>query len=101
MPLHYVRRLTVVSLLVYTNTYGSDMYYNTIPPYSLPILFSLGKLSTSFFGLFCGRYPLVSLVVTIYHWIEKIFSIKTLENLFRLLLSNLVRIKKHVFVHYL
>ena len=28
MPLHYVRRLTVVSLLVYTNTYGSDMYYN-------------------------------------------------------------------------
>ena len=29
MPLHYVRRLTVVSLLVCTNTYGSDMYYNT------------------------------------------------------------------------
>ena len=28
LPLHYVRRLTVVSLLVYTNTYGSDMYYN-------------------------------------------------------------------------
>ena len=28
MPLHYVRKLTVVSLLVYTNTYGSDMYYN-------------------------------------------------------------------------
>ncbi len=29
MPLHYVRRLTVVSLLVCTNTYGSDnMYYN-------------------------------------------------------------------------
>ena len=30
MPLHYVRRLTVVSLLVCTNTYGygklSDMY---------------------------------------------------------------------------
>ncbi len=26
LPLHYVRRLTVVSLLVYTNTYGSDMY---------------------------------------------------------------------------
>ena len=32
MPLHYVRRLTVVSLLVCTNTYGngSDMYYNTM-----------------------------------------------------------------------
>ncbi len=29
MPLHYVRRLTVVSLLVCTNTKGSDiMYYN-------------------------------------------------------------------------
>ncbi len=29
MPLHYVRRLTVVTLLVCTNTKGSDMYYNT------------------------------------------------------------------------
>ena len=35
MPLHYVRRLTVVSLLVYTNTYGSDMYYNTPFPHNV------------------------------------------------------------------
>ncbi len=42
MPLHYVRRLTVVSLLVYTNTYGSDMYYNTPFPhnvFSIVVLF--------------------------------------------------------------
>jgi hypothetical protein len=30
MPLNYVRRLTVVSLLVCTNTKGSGMYYNMV-----------------------------------------------------------------------
>ena len=61
----------------------------------------VGKAVHELFWCFFGRFPLVLLVVTIYHWIEKILSIKTLENLLRLLLSNLVRIKKHVFVHYL
>ena len=59
----------------------------------------VGKAVHELFWCFFGRFPLVLLVVTIYHWIEKILLIKTLENLLRLLLSNLVRIKKHVFVH--
>ncbi len=41
----------------------------------------------AFDELFCSILPLFLLVVTIYHWIEKFFSIKTHENLLLLLLD--------------
>ena len=52
MPLHYVRRLTVVSLLVYTNTYGSDMYYNTPFPHNVFSIVVFVSFLVLFF-LFC------------------------------------------------
>ena len=63
MPLHYVRRLTVVSLLVYTNTYGSDMYYNTPFPHNV---FSI-VIFVSFFILCRHLRTLFSALIAYFH----------------------------------
>ena len=64
MPLHYVRRLTVVSLLVYTNTYGSDMYYNTPFPHNV---FSI-VVFVSFFFILCRHLrTLFSALIAYFH----------------------------------
>ena len=72
MPLHYVRRLTVVSLLVYTNIYGSDMYYNKSTRLSSTSIFLLPNLliiiiivDTSVSALSKSRSKIAYLVVVV------------------------------------